>query len=73
MRRSRNFHWAQILIVMLAGLVGAPSAFSQYAPGGPRLKGTVKSLEGKPLEGVTVSACRTSPYFSIQTAALLGL
>jgi len=55
MRRSRNFHWAQILIVMLAGLVGAPSAFAQYAPGGPKFKGTVKSVEGNPLEGVTVS------------------
>src|ERR1700694_4306154 len=55
MRRYRNFYWAQILIVMLASIVGAPSAFSQYAPGGPKLRGTVKSLDGKPLEGVTVS------------------
>jgi streptogramin lyase len=43
------------LIVVLACSVGAPCAFSQYAPGGPKLRGTVKSLEGKPLEGVTVS------------------
>src|ERR1700674_3721272 len=54
MRKSRNFHWARVLVVMLAGIVGAPSAFSQYAPGGPKLKGTVKSLDGKPLEGAPV-------------------
>src|ERR1700730_8142977 len=55
MRRSKNFHWMRVLIVMLASVVGAPSAFSQYAPGGPKFKGTVKSVEGNPLEGVTVS------------------
>ena len=39
----------------LAGIAGAPSAFAQYASGGPKFRGTVKSPDGKPLEGVTVS------------------
>ena len=43
------------LIILLAGMVGAPSAFSQYVPGGPKLRGTITSPDGKPLEGVTVS------------------
>src|SRR6266446_2242650 len=55
MRRSKNSHWMRALIVLLASTAGAPSAFSQYAPGGPKFRGAVKSLEGKPLEGVTVS------------------
>ncbi len=55
MRRSKNSHWMRALIVLLATTAGAPSAFSQYAPGGPKFRGAVKSLEGKPLEGVTVS------------------
>jgi streptogramin lyase len=53
--RSKNFHCMRAFIVMLAVIVAAPSAFSQYAPGGPKLRGAVASLEGKPLEGVTVS------------------
>ena len=36
-------------------MFGAPSAFSQYAAGGPKLRGTITSPDGKPLEGVTVS------------------
>jgi virginiamycin B lyase len=45
------------LLPMFAAVLvcGVPSAFSQYAPGGPVLKGTVKSSDGKPMEGVTVS------------------
>ena len=54
MTRSKNFRRMGALIV-LSCILGAPSAFSQYAPGGPKLSGAVKSLEGNPLEGVTVS------------------
>jgi virginiamycin B lyase len=50
-----NFYRMGGLIIVLAGMVGAPSAFSQYVPGGPKLRGTVTSPDGKPLEGVTVS------------------
>src|SRR5882672_8221592 len=55
MRRSKNSHWMRALIVLLATSAGAPSAFSQYASGGPKFRGAVKSSNGKPLEGVTVS------------------
>src|SRR5580704_11758836 len=47
--------WVPLLVVALASIAVAPNLFSQYAPGGPKLKGTVKSADGKPLEGVTVS------------------
>jgi hypothetical protein len=50
-----NFYRMGALIILLAGMVGAPSAFSQYGPGGPKLRGTITSADGKPLEGVTVS------------------
>jgi hypothetical protein len=43
------------LIVTAASIAGAPCAYSQYASGGPKFRGTVKSTDGKPLEGVTVS------------------
>jgi hypothetical protein len=43
------------LIVTLASIAGAPCAYSQYASGGPKFRGTVISPDGKPLEGVTVS------------------
>src|ERR1700693_3140519 len=55
MRRSKNSYWMRALIVMLATTAGAPTAYSQYAPGGPKFRGMVKSVEGKALEGVTVS------------------
>jgi hypothetical protein len=60
MRRSKNSYWMNsycmtALMVMLATTAGAPIAYSQYAPGGPKFRGTVKSPDGKPLEGVTVS------------------
>jgi virginiamycin B lyase len=60
MRRSKNSYWMNsycmtALMVMLATTAGAPIAYSQYAPGGPKFRGTVKSSDGKPLEGVTVS------------------
>src|SRR5580765_8714569 len=55
MRRSKHSHWMRALIVMLATTAAAPSAFAQYSPGGPNFKGAVKTLDGKPLEGVTVS------------------
>ncbi len=49
---------AYVLIVMLgailAGLFGARTTYSQYAPGGAAVKGTV-TLDGKGAEGVTVS------------------
>ena len=60
MKRSRksfwmNSCWMAALIVALASTAGAPAAYAQYAPGGPKLRGTVKAADGKPLEGVTVS------------------
>jgi hypothetical protein len=55
MNRSRNSCRLGTLIVLLASVAAAPSAFAQYAPGGPKFRGSVKSAEGKPLEGVTVS------------------
>src|ERR1700741_759842 len=55
MRRSKNSHWMGVLIALLATTAAAPSAYSQYASGGPKFRGTVKSPDGKPLEGVTVS------------------
>ncbi len=55
MNRSRNSCRLGVLVVLLASVAAAPSAFAQYAPGGPKFRGTVKSPEGKPLEGVTVS------------------
>ena len=50
-----NFYRMGALIILLVAMVGAPSAFSQYVPGGPKLRGTITSPDGKPLEGVTVS------------------
>ena len=50
-----NFYRMGALIILLAGMIGAPSASSQYVPGGPKLRGTITSPDGKPLEGVTVS------------------
>jgi virginiamycin B lyase len=55
MRRSKDSYWMGALIVTLAGIAGAPCAFAQYESGGPKFRGTVKSPDGKPLEGVTVS------------------
>jgi virginiamycin B lyase len=55
MRKFTNSYWTPALIVMLAGTFGGPSAFSQSAPGGPKFRGTVTSLDGKPMEGVTIS------------------
>src|SRR5215510_8068397 len=55
MRRSKNSYWMGALIVALATTAAAPSAFSQYAPGGPKFRGAIRSLDGKPLEGVTIS------------------
>jgi virginiamycin B lyase len=55
MRTLRNFYWVLILIALLASIAAAPKVYSQYATGGPKVKGTVKSVDGKPLEGVTVS------------------
>jgi hypothetical protein len=55
MRRSTNFYLMLALFVTLASTFGASDVFSQYAPGGTKLRGAVKTLEGKSLEGVTVS------------------
>jgi hypothetical protein len=55
MRRSTNFYLMQALFVTLASTFGASDVFSQYVPGGTKLRGAVKTLEGKSLEGVTVS------------------
>jgi hypothetical protein len=55
MRRSKNFYLMQVLFVTLASTFGASDVFSQYAPGGPKLRGAVKTQEGKSLEGVTAS------------------
>jgi virginiamycin B lyase len=47
---------ASAFIATLVGLViAAPAGLAQYAPGGPKLRGAVKSVDGKPMEGVTVS------------------
>lgn len=55
MRRLRNSYGTPALFVLLVTIVVAPKVFPQYAAGGPKLKGSVKSADGKPLEGVTVS------------------
>ena len=55
MRRSKNSYWMRALVVTVASIAGVPCAYSQYASGGPKFRGTVKSPDGKPLEGVTVS------------------
>ncbi|OFV95495.1 MAG: hypothetical protein A3H28_15815 [Acidobacteria bacterium RIFCSPLOWO2_02_FULL_61_28] len=55
MPRLSRFSQVALLAVLLAGFPGAPDVFSQYAPGGNVLKGSVKSSDGKPLEGVAVS------------------
>src|SRR6516225_5013121 len=54
MRRSRNSYCAAVLIIVLASTASAPS-IAQYAAGGPKFRGTITSLDGKPMEGVTVS------------------
>src|ERR1700745_2445062 len=54
MRRSRNSYCAAALVVILASTASAPS-MAQYAAGGPKFRGTITSLDGKPMEGVTVS------------------
>lgn len=55
MRRLRKFCWVPTLIVSLASAFVAPKVSSQYATGGPKVKGMITSLDRKPLEGVTVS------------------
>src|SRR6516162_7421718 len=55
MRRSKNSYWMRALVVTVASIAGVPCAYSQYASGGRKFRGTVKSPDGKPLEGVTVS------------------
>lgn len=55
MKKLAKWYWAPALVVLLTSIVVAPKVFSQYAAGGPKLKGTVKSADGKTLEGVTVS------------------
>src|SRR5579872_697669 len=49
------FRLACVMALMWAGLSITPNAFPQYAPRGDVLKGTVKSSDGIPMEGVTVS------------------
>ena len=56
MKRSKTSCWMQALTVLLATTAGAPAVYAQYAPGGPKFRGAIKSVDGKPLEGVTVSA-----------------
>ncbi len=56
MTRIRSSAAGIILLgTLLAAFVGARSTYSQYAPGGAAAKGSVKSSDGKALEGVTVS------------------
>jgi streptogramin lyase len=55
MKRSTGFLCTRALVATLAIMVCAPGTFAQYAPGGPKLRGAVKTVDGKPLEGVTVS------------------
>ena len=55
MLKARLRYLLPAVVVLLMGFCSVPSAFSQYAPGGPVLKGTVKSSDGKAMEGVTVS------------------
>src|SRR6516165_8871160 len=55
MKRSTGFLCTRALVATLAIMVCAPGTFAQYAPGGPKLRGAVKAVDGKPLEGVTVS------------------
>lgn len=53
--KTLHFHLLAVLTILLAAPFAAPGAFPQYAPGGAMVKGTVKSSDGKPMEGVTVS------------------
>jgi virginiamycin B lyase len=43
------------LVLVLSGVAGGSKGFSLPAQSGPRIRGTVKSADGKTLEGVTVS------------------
>lgn len=43
------------LVLALSGITAGPNGFSLSAQSGPKIRGTVKSADGKTLEGVTVS------------------
>lgn len=55
MRKLGIYCCVPAAIVLLAAAAVAPRLLSQYAPGGPKLRGAIASTDGKPLEGVTVS------------------
>ena len=55
MRRIKNLFWAPVLVLTLTAVLGVPRVLSQYPAGGPKLRGSVRTADGKPLEGATVS------------------
>lgn len=55
MRVFRTFCWVCMLVIVLASIAIAPKIWSQSATGGSKLRGTIQSVDGKPMEGVTVS------------------
>ena len=59
-KREKNMKKATLflliaLVLILSGVAGGPKDFSLSAQSGPKIRGTVKSADGKTLEGVTVS------------------
>jgi hypothetical protein len=56
MTRIKNVRVILPSVFMLVVCVGAPSIFSNAGLSTPALSGTVRTKDGKPLEGVGVSA-----------------
>ncbi len=55
MSRNKYLYLVPVLAVILIGFWRVPKTYSQNAAGGNVLQGIVKSSDGKPMEGVTVS------------------
>ena len=56
MRKINVFRFVALLVLVLLGFYFVPNTFSQSALGASVISGTVKSSDGKSLEGVAVSS-----------------